>query len=100
MNQVIPVRRRLNAGSDDRKVIPLDSEEVLGSPPRILPAVFSEVLVTDNAVGVNEVEGRPVMVVEGSPDLEVVVHGDRVFDWRSMALCTFSTSCSKENSGE
>jgi hypothetical protein len=37
-------------------------------------------VVADDAVGVDEVERRPVVVVEGAPDRVVVVGGDRVVD--------------------
>ena len=77
---MIPVCRRLNPGSHDRHRLPLDSEQVLDDRFRLLVATFSEVVVTDDAIRVDEVESRPVMVTEGSPNLEVVVEGDRIFD--------------------
>jgi hypothetical protein len=58
------------------------------------------VVVADHALRIDEVERRPVLVVEGAPDLIVVVDGDRVVD-RSLPVArrTRSTSCSNENSG-
>jgi len=43
-------------------------------------ASFAEMLVADDAVGVDEVEGRPVVVAEGAPDFVVVVDDDRIVD--------------------
>jgi hypothetical protein len=37
-------------------------------------------VVADDAVGVDEVQRRPVVVVEGAPDRVVVVDRDRVVD--------------------
>ena len=47
---------------------------------RLLVAAFAEVVVPDAAVPVHEVEGRPVVVVEGAPDRVVVVDRHRVVD--------------------
>jgi hypothetical protein len=47
---------------------------------RLLVTSLSEVLVADDAVRVDEVEGRPVVVVEGVPDLVVVVDHDWIVD--------------------
>jgi hypothetical protein len=58
------------------------------------------VVVSDDALRVDEVERRPSIVVEGAPDLVVVVERDRVVDPRSFVACrTRSISCSNENSG-
>jgi hypothetical protein len=66
----------------------------------LLVASFAEVVVADDAVGVDEVERRPVVVVEGAPDLVVVVDRDRVVVACSVvAWRTRWISCSNENSG-
>ena len=46
----------------------------------LLVAPLAEVLVADDAVRVDEVERRPVVVGEGGPDLVVVVGRDGVVD--------------------
>jgi hypothetical protein len=46
----------------------------------LLVAPLAEVLVADDAVRVDEVERRPVAVVEGAPHRVVVVDDDRVID--------------------
>ena len=51
-------------------------ENHLGS----LVLTFAEVVVADPALGIDEVERRPVVVVEGLPHGVVVVDGDRVPD--------------------
>ena len=62
----------------------LDAQQLLDDALRLLVAAFAEVLVADDAVGVDEVQRRPVVVGERVPDLVVVVDGDRVVD-RSLA---------------
>jgi hypothetical protein len=41
---------------------------------------LAEVVVADAALAVGEIVGRPVTVVEGAPDLEIVVRRDRIAD--------------------
>jgi hypothetical protein len=66
----------------------------------LLVASFAEVLAADEAFGVDEIERRPVVVVERAPDVVVVVDRDRVVDLSLLiAWRTRSISCSKENSG-
>ena len=78
--QVCPVGRRLDPGPLDRDEVARDAEQPLEGPLRALVASFPEVLAADGAVGVDEVQRRPVVVVEGVPDLVVVVGRDRVLD--------------------
>ena len=47
---------------------------------RLFVTTFAEVLIADDALGVDEVERRPVVVVEGFPDLVVVVHCNGIVD--------------------
>src|SRR5918998_3081890 len=82
--QVIPVGRRLHAGSFDGYELAVDAQELLDDALELLVASFAEVLVADDAVAVGEVQRRPVVVGEGAPDLVVVVDHDRVVD-RSLA---------------
>jgi len=42
----------------------------------LLVASFADVVVADDAVGVDEVQRRPVVVVEGAPNCVVVVDRD------------------------
>ena len=37
-------------------------------------------VVANAALGVDEIVGRPVLVLEGAPDGEIIVHGDRIVD--------------------
>ena len=78
--QVVPVGLRLHAEPFDGDELALDAEQPLDDALRLLVASFAEVLVADDAVPVDEVERRPVVVVEGAPDLVVVVDRDRVVD--------------------
>ena len=78
--QVVPVGLRLHAEPFDGDELALDAEQPLDDALRLLVASFAEVVVADHAVRVDEVERRPVVVVEGAPDLVVVVDRDRVVD--------------------
>jgi hypothetical protein len=77
---VIPVGRRLHAHPLDGDELALDAEQPLDDALGLLVAPFPEVLVADDAVPVNEVQRRPVVIGEGTPDLVVVIDGDRVVD--------------------
>ena len=98
--QVVPVGLRLHAEPFDGDELALDAEQPLDDALRLLVASFAEVVVADDAVRVDEVERRPVVVVERAPDLVVVVERDRVVDPSLLVACrTRSSSCSNENSG-
>src|SRR5436305_3625581 len=77
---MVPVGRRLHADPFDSDELALDAEQTLDDPLRFLVATLAEVLVADYPVRVDEVERRPVVVVEGVPDLVVVIDHDRVID--------------------
>ena len=66
--QVDPVGLRLHAESLDGDKFAFDAEQPLDDTLELLVASFAEVVVADDAVRVNEVERRPVVVVEGGPD--------------------------------
>src|SRR5438477_96326 len=51
-----------------------------GTGARDARGPITEVMVTDPTVDIDEVEGRPVVVVERLPDAVVVVHRHRVAD--------------------
>src|SRR4051794_31571504 len=78
--QVVPVGLRLHSDPFDRDGLALDAEQPLDQSLRLLVASLAEVVVVDDAVGVDEVERRPVVVVECAPDLVVVVQRDRIVD--------------------
>ena len=78
--QVIPVGLGLHAEAHDRDGLALDAEQVLDDALRFLVAPFAEVLVADDPLPVDEIERRPVVVVEGAPDPVVVVDRDGVVD--------------------
>jgi hypothetical protein len=46
----------------------------------LIVLTLAELMMADLSRGVDEVEGRPVVVVEGAPDRVVVVNRDRVAD--------------------
>ena len=73
MPQVVPVGLRLHADPFDGDELALNAEQTLDDALGFLVASFAEVVVADDAVRVDEVERRPVVVVEGGPDLVVVV---------------------------
>jgi hypothetical protein len=60
----------------DADELALDAEQPLDGALGLLVASFADVVVTDDAVGVDEVQRRPVVVVEGAPDFVVVVDRD------------------------
>ena len=64
----------------DRDEVALDAEQLLDRALRLLVAALAEVVVADDALRVDEVERRPVVVVERVPDVVVVVDRDRVVD--------------------
>jgi hypothetical protein len=55
-------------------------EQPLDGALGLLVASFADMVVADDAVGVDEVQRRPVVVVEGAPNCVVVVDRDRVVD--------------------
>ena len=77
---MVPVGLGLHAEPFDGDELALDAEQLLDHALRLLVAPFAEVVVADDAVRVDEVERRPVVVGEGAPDLVVVVDRDRVVD--------------------
>ena len=77
---MVPVGRRLDAEPFDGHELSLDAKQLLDDAFRFLVASFAELVVADDAVGADEVQGRPVMIGERAPDLVVVVDGDRVVD--------------------
>jgi hypothetical protein len=70
----------LHAERFDRDVVALDAEQLLDDVLRLLVASFAEVVVANDAFLVDEVERRPVVVVEAAPDGVVVVEHNRIVD--------------------
>jgi hypothetical protein len=98
--QLLPVGFGLHTDPFDRDEPALDAEQLLDDALGLLIATLAEVLVDDDAVGVDQVQRRPVVVVEGAPAGVVVVDRDRVVDPSGLvARRTRSSWCSKENSG-
>src|SRR5919112_6540666 len=79
-SQVVPVGLRLHSHPFHGHEFALDAEEFLDHALRLLVAPLAEMLVADDAVRVDEVERRPVIVGEGAPDRVVVVGRDRIVD--------------------
>ena len=73
---MVPVGLRLHAEPLDGDEFALDAQQPLDDALRVLVASFAEVMVADDSVRDDEVKRRPVMVVEGAPDLVVVVERD------------------------
>ena len=84
--QAVPVGGSLHAAGIHGDQIRADAagagvgQQLLQDHLGLLIAALAEAMVADLALGVDEVEGRPVVVVEGSPDRVVVVDRDRVVD--------------------
>jgi hypothetical protein len=60
----------------DADELALGAEQPLDGALGLLVVSFADVAVTDDAVGVDEVQRRPVVVVEGAPNCVVVVDRD------------------------
>ena len=55
-------------------IVPTElAQELLDDALALLVAAFSELVVTDPALGVHDVQGRPIPVAERPPDRVVVV---------------------------
>ena len=78
--EVVPVGCRLDAEPFDGDEFALHAEQPLDDALGLLVASFAELLVADDALLVDEVQRRPVVVVERAPDRVVVVDRDRVVD--------------------
>jgi hypothetical protein len=82
----VPVGGRLDTSGIDRNQVLVDAlgagvgEQSLHDHLGLFVVALAEAVVADLALGVDEVQGRPVMVVEGAPDGVVVVDRDRVGD--------------------
>ena len=86
--QASPIGRRFRTTGVDRDQVAADAgraglrEQLLDHPFRGFVLALAESVVAKMAVDVDEVEGRPIVVVESPPDREVVVDHDRVLDHR------------------
>jgi hypothetical protein len=60
----------------DADELALDAKQPLDDALGLLVASFADVVVADDAVRVDEVQRRPVVVVEGAPACVVVVDRD------------------------
>ena len=58
----------------------VDAQQLLDRPLGLLVGALAEMLEADAPVAVDQVERRPVVVVERPPDRELVVDHDRVAD--------------------
>lgn len=78
--QRTPVGRLGQAAGVDADELLVHPQELLEGPLDLLVGLLAEVVEPDTPVAVDEVEGRPVVVLEGPPDGEVVIDDDRVAD--------------------
>ena len=76
----LPVGGGLDAVGFDGHRILGDAQQLLDDLFRPLVVALSESMVPDLPLGVDDVESRPVSVVEGLPDRVVVVDRDRIVD--------------------
>ena len=63
-----------------RTVVLVEAQQLLDRSLGLLVGALAEVLEADAPDAIDEVDGRPVVVVERPPDGEVVVDDDRVVD--------------------
>jgi hypothetical protein len=77
---VIPVGLGFGAHAFDEGALAIDAEQLLDEALGLLVAALSEMLVAHDAVRVDEVQRGPIVVVEGPPDLIVVIDRNRVVD--------------------
>ena len=75
-----PVGGLGEAAGVDADGLLVDAQQPLDRPLGLLVGPFAEVVEADLPVAIDEVDGRPVVVVERAPDGEVVVDDDRVVD--------------------
>jgi hypothetical protein len=59
-------------------LVPCRDQKLLNGGFRPGVLAFAEVMMPDFSLGIDEVEGRPVLVLEGIPDGMVAVHRDGV----------------------
>ena len=78
--QAHPVRFGFDARSDRGDEVTLDAQQLLQETLRLLVVFLAEMVVADHAVPVDEVQRRPVVIVERGPHPEPVVDRDRVVD--------------------
>jgi hypothetical protein len=84
--QAVPVGGRLDTGGIDRDQVLVDAlgagvgKQSLHDHFGLFVVAFTEAVVADLSLGVDEVQGWPVVVGEGTPDRIVVVDHDRVVD--------------------
>jgi hypothetical protein len=77
---VSPVGRRLDASPLDGDEVALDAEQSLDNALGLLVASLAEVAVAEDALSIDEIERRPVVLAEDAPDPVAVIDHDRVVD--------------------
>src|SRR5215211_7468182 len=78
--QRAPVGRLGEAAGFDTSGLPVHAQQSLDRSLGLLVGALAEVVEPDTPVAIDEVDGRPVVVLERAPDGEVVVDDDRVAD--------------------
>ena len=78
--QGVPVGGLGDARSVDVAGLPVDAQQTLDRPLGLLVRPLAEVVEPDTPVAIDEVDSRPVVVLERPPDGEVVIDDDRVTD--------------------
>ena len=78
--QRVPVGGLGEAAGVDADGLLVDAQQLLDRSLGLLVGALAEVVEADAPVAIDEVDGRPVVVVERPPDREVVVDDDRVAD--------------------
>src|SRR2546425_3999939 len=84
--QVGPIRVGFNTAGVDGHQPAVDAgdpgfaEQLLDDPLRLVVSALAESMMSYPSLGIDDVERRPVVVLEGTPDLMVAVDRDRIVD--------------------
>src|SRR5688572_29261876 len=85
-SQIVPIRRHLDtAGINRHDAIASAARAGFGQQPlngrfRAMVLALAEVMLANASVRVDEIEGGPVLVLEGAPDRVIVIDHDRILD--------------------
>src|SRR5262245_23869822 len=85
-SQAVPIGGSFNTTALDRNgFIPNAAasglgQQLLNNLFRLLVFTFAELMMANLSLGINEIEGRPIVIVESPPDGIVVINHDRIFD--------------------
>ena len=84
--QAAPIGGRFDAAGIDRDGLTVDpansafGQQCLDDHFRLFVGALAENMVSDTPLRIDEIQRRPILIVEGAPDDMVVVDRDRVID--------------------